>query len=57
MSENIKKNNTIAKFNYSEIYTNNEAAQFFNCLSTEAQDELLTVMRKMVADNKAKQVG
>lgn len=57
MSENIKKNKTIAKLNYSEIYSNNEAAQFFNCLSTEAQDELLTIMRKMVADNKSKQAG
>ncbi len=42
---------------YSEIYSKNEVAQFFNCLSVEAQDELLAILREMVADNRAKQIS
>ena len=43
--------------NYSEVYSINEVAQFFNCLSVEAQDEILAAMREMVAANKAKQAS
>lgn len=42
---------------YSEVYTKDEVAQFFNCLSVKAQDELLAVMREMVAANNAERAS
>lgn len=35
------------------MYSKEEAAKLFGCLSLEAQDELLSVMREMVKLNKA----
>jgi len=35
------------------LYSKHEAAQLFCCLSTDIQDDLLSVMREMVAKNKA----
>lgn len=38
-------------------YSKEDAAKIFSCLSLEAQDELLSVMREMVSLNKAAQVS
>lgn len=52
MLSNVKGKIT-ANIDYSEAYSKNEVSQFFNCLPVEDQDELLELMRKMVATNKA----
>lgn len=54
MFENVKGINDTTKMNYSKIYTENEVAQLFSCISPDIQDELIAVMRQMIADNKAK---
>jgi len=55
MMQNVKGKTEAINIDYSELYSKNEVAQFFSCLSTEIQDELLSVMREMVAKNKAAQ--
>lgn len=55
MLDNVKGTG-VTSIDYSEVYSENEVAQFFNCLPVEAQDELLEMMRKMAAANKAKKV-
>lgn len=56
MTQNEKGAKKVTGIDYSEVYTANETVQLFNCLSTEAQDEILIIMREMVARNKATQV-
>lgn len=52
MNQNVKMQEKVIGIDYSEMYSENEVAQLFSCLSTETQDELLSVMREMVAKNK-----
>lgn len=56
MTQAVMMQEKAISIDYSEVYSKDEVVQFFNCLSPEAQDELLTVMREMVAKNKAKQI-
>ena len=52
MNQNVKMQEKVIRIDYSEMYSENEVAQLFSCLSTETQDKLLSVMREMVAKNK-----
>jgi len=56
MIQNVKGKEKVTCIDYSEVYSKGEVAQLFSCLSPEAQDELLAVMREMVAKNKAEQI-
>lgn len=53
MMKNVNREKMITNIDYLEAYPVNEAAKLFTCLSLELQDELLAIMRKMVAENKA----
>jgi len=55
MAQKVKEQEKVTGIVYSEMYSKHEVAKLFSCLSPEVQDELLSIMRKMVAENKAAQ--
>lgn len=55
MFKNVKGNRINNGIDYSKVYSKNEVAQLFSCISPGVQDELIAVMRQMVANNETKQ--